>query len=159
MKISSEDRIFLEMAIEEARTNINNGGGPFGAVVVRGGKVISSSGNRVVPENDPTAHAEIQAIRKAASALGTFDLADCVIFSSCEPCPMCLGAIYWSGIKRVVFSADRYMAAEAGFSDEMIYSELSLPADRRSIEMNQALRAEGAEVFSDWEKYPGKVPY
>ncbi len=120
-------------AIVTASGNIADGGGPFGAVVVREGRVISRSGNRVVSEHDPTAHAEVLAIRMAAAAMGTHDLSDCVIYSSCEPCPMCLGAIYWSGIRRVVYASDRYRAAAAGFDDEMIYSELALDKESRSI--------------------------
>ena len=158
-KTPEEDIIFLREAIELAGNNIGTGGGPFGAVVVRGGVVIGKSGNRVVPENDPTAHAEVQAIRIASKSLGTFDLSDCVIYSSCEPCPMCLGAIYWAGIKRVVFSADRHMAAGAGFSDELIYRELALPSDRRLIEMEQDIPGEGGEVFKKWEEFPDKIRY
>lgn len=157
--MTPEDIKFLKKAIEVAETNINDGGGPFGALVVRGNDIIAQAGNRVVAGNDPTAHAEVQAIRLAAALLGTFDLGDCVIYSSCEPCPMCLGAIYWAGIKRVVYSADRHMAAAAGFSDEMIYRELSLPYKERSIEMDQALDQEGGNVFSKWENFPDKVRY
>ncbi len=159
MKIKSEEVQFLEMAIEAAAQNIKEGGGPFGAVVVREGVPVSKSGNRVVPNNDPTAHAEVQAIRIASSVLKTFDLSDCVIYSSCEPCPMCLGAIYWAGIKRVVFAADRHMAAAAGFSDELIYRELALPTEKRGIEMEQDLTQEGKMVFIKWEEYPDKVRY
>lgn len=159
MKVTTDDVMFLKMALETARENIDQGGGPFGAVVVRGNELISRSGNRVVPNNDPTAHAEVQAIRIASSALGTFDLSECTIYSSCEPCPMCLGAIYWSGIKRVIYSADRHAAAAAGFSDEMIYRELALPYDERSIEIRQAIADEGDKVFEKWEEFPDKIRY
>jgi guanine deaminase len=153
------DRKYLLMAIDIARVNITSGGGPFGAVVVRGEEILSCSGNRVVPECDPTAHAEISAIREAASLLKTFDLGDCTIYASCEPCPMCLGAIYWSGIKRVVFASDRYSAASAGFSDEMIYNEIILGNHERTISMEQGLSIEGEKVFEVWAKFPGKIPY
>ncbi len=146
-------------AIVTASGNIADGGGPFGAVVVREGRVISRSGNRVVSEHDPTAHAEVLAIRMAAAAMGTHDLSDCVIYSSCEPCPMCLGAIYWSGIRRVVYASDRYRAAAAGFDDEMIYSELALDKESRSIRMDRALTDEGDRIFNIWDNYPGKILY
>jgi len=157
--MTSEDRRYLEMAIEIARENIDSGGGPFGSVVVRNGEVIAGSGNRVVPDSDPTAHAEVSAIRKASARLGTFDLSDCTIYASCEPCPMCLGAIYWSGIRRVVYASDRYSAAAAGFSDEMIYREISLSNEEKSITMDCGLSMEGEKVFEKWDKFPGKTPY
>ena len=159
MKMTPEDKKFLSMAIEAASTNISEGGGPFGAVVVREGKVISVSGNRVVPDSDPTAHAEVTVIRQAAAAMETFDLSDCVIYSSCEPCPMCLGAIYWAGIRRVIYSADRHMAAAAGFSDEMIYREIALDPQDRNIVMERGMVTDGEEVFRKWDTYPGKVQY
>ena len=159
MELKSDERGFLMQAIVTASGNIADGGGPFGAVVVREGRVISRSGNRVVSEHDPTAHAEVLAIRMAAAALGTHDLSDCVIYSSCEPCPMCLGAIYWSGIRRVVYASDRYRAAAAGFDDEMIYSELALDKESRSIRMDRALTDEGDRIFNIWDNYPGKILY
>ncbi|MCI0522241.1 MAG: nucleoside deaminase [Bacteroidales bacterium] len=159
MELNRSEKDFLMQAIETASANISDGGGPFGAVVVMEGKVISRSGNRVISEHDPTAHAELLAIRMAAAALGTHDLSDCVIYSSCEPCPMCLGAIYWSGIRRVVYASDRYRAASAGFNDEMIYSELALDSGSRSIAMDRALTDEGDRVFSLWDNYPGKILY
>jgi tRNA(Arg) A34 adenosine deaminase TadA len=158
-KMTPEDKKFLSMALEAASANISEGGGPFGAVVVREGRAISVSGNRVVPDSDPTAHAEVTVIRQAAAALKTFDLSDCVIYSSCEPCPMCLGAIYWAGIRRVVYAADRHMAAAAGFSDELIYREIALAPSERSIVMERAMITEGEKVFTKWDSYPGKVQY
>jgi tRNA(Arg) A34 adenosine deaminase TadA len=157
--MTPEDNKFLSMALKAASANISEGGGPFGAVVVHAGRAISVSGNRVVPDNDPTAHAEVTVIRQAAAALKTFDLSDCVIYSSCEPCPMCLGAIYWAGIRRVVYAADRHMAAAAGFSDELIYREIALTPAERSIVMERAMVAEGEKVFAKWDSYPGKVQY
>ena len=158
-RMTSEDRKYLEMAIETAGKNIDSGGGPFGSVVVRGGEIVSVSGNRVVPDSDPTAHAEVSAIRKAATKLGTYDLSDCTIYASCEPCPMCLGAIYWAGIRRVVYASDRYSAAAAGFSDEMIYREINLDNSEKSIKMDRGLSMEGETVFEKWDKFAGKVPY
>ncbi len=159
IKLGSEDRKFLRLAIDTARKNIRKGGGPFGAVVVMDGNIISSAGNRVVTGHDPTAHAEVQAIRMAAAALGTHDLGNCVIYASCEPCPMCLGAIYWAGIRRVVYASDRHRAAAAGFDDEMIYSELAKHRDERNVTMDRAMEEEGDTVFRDWDNYPGKVLY
>jgi len=158
-KMTPEDKKYLSMALKAASANISEGGGPFGAVVVREGRAISVSGNRVVPDIDPTAHAEVTVIRQAAAALKTFDLSDCVIYSSCEPCPMCLGAIYWAGIRRVVYAADRHMAAAAGFSDELIYREIALAPAERNIVMERAMVAEGEKVFAKWDSYPGKVQY
>jgi tRNA(Arg) A34 adenosine deaminase TadA len=159
IKMTSEDRKFLSMAIAAASGNISEGGGPFGAVVVCDGKAVSVSGNRVIPENDPTAHAEVTVIRQAAAAMGTIDLSNCVIYSSCEPCPMCLGAIYWAGIRRVVYSSDRHMAAAAGFNDEMIYREITLDPGKRTILMERDLITEGRKVFEKWDSFPGKVQY
>lgn len=157
--MTSDDKRFLGAAIEVADRNIGEGGGPFGAVVVRRGEIISHSGNRVVADNDPTAHAEVAAIRIAAAILGTFDLSDCVVYASCEPCPMCLGAIYWAGIRRVVYSADRHMAAASGFNDEMIYREIALDNENRKIVMDRGLITKGKKVFKKWDNYPGKVQY
>jgi guanine deaminase len=159
MKLDREDGKLLELAIETAGNNIKNGGGPFGAVITCRGRVIARAGNRVVPQHDPTAHAEVEVIRQAAAALGTHDLSDCVIYASCEPCPMCLGAIYWAGIRRVVYASDRYRAAAAGFNDEMIYSELKLDNSERKLEMRRGLQDRGDEVFRKWDEYPDKIPY
>jgi guanine deaminase len=159
MKLNSEDRKFLALAIETATNNIKDGGGPFGAVVVSHGQIISCAGNRVVAGHDPTAHAEVEAIRMASAAMATHDLSSCVIYSSCEPCPMCLGAIYWAGIKRVVYASDRYQAAASGFSDEMIYMELALEKEKRSLTMDRGMKDEGDTVFRQWDDFPGKISY
>jgi tRNA(Arg) A34 adenosine deaminase TadA len=159
MKLNNEDRIFLEMAIRTAGENMEDGGGPFGAVIVRDGEVISRSGNRVVPGHDPTAHAEVMAIRIAAESMGTHDLSGCTIYASCEPCPMCLGAIYWSGIRRIVYASDRHRAAAAGFNDNLIYEELALDAGERSIAMIRGLEHEGDSVLKKWEEMPDKIQY
>lgn len=159
MIFNSNDRRFLEIAIRTAGENMDDGGGPFGAVVVREGKIIARAGNRVVPGHDPTAHAEVMAIRMAAEYLGTHDLGDCTIYASCEPCPMCLGAIYWAGISRIVYASDRYRAAEAGFSDNHIYEELALESTRRSIAMVRGLKEEGDSILKRWEGLPDKTEY
>jgi len=159
MKLNGEDRKLLKLAIGMAEENIKDGGGPFGAVIVSNGVVLARAGNRVVPGHDPTAHAEVQAIRLAAAALGTHDLSDCVIYASCEPCPMCLGAIYWAGIRRIVYASDRFRAAAAGFDDEKIYSELALDHGDRSIIMDRGLEKDGDSVLAMWENYPDKIQY
>ncbi|MGB8359205.1 MAG: nucleoside deaminase [Bacteroidales bacterium] len=159
MELNSKDRRFLTLAIETAKNNIKDGGGPFGAVVVSQGHIIAQAGNRVVASHDPTAHAEVEAIRLASSATGTHDLSGCVIYSSCEPCPMCLGAIYWAGIKRIVYASDRYQAAASGFNDEMIYKELALEREKRSLTMDCGMKDEGDSVFRQWNDFPGKVLY
>ncbi|MBA4321560.1 MAG: tRNA-specific adenosine deaminase [Odoribacter sp.] len=153
------DKDFLKRAVKLAENGIEKGGGPFGAVVVRNGKIISESTNRVVHSTDPTAHAEILAIRQAAKVLGTHSLNDCILYSSCEPCPMCLGAIYWSGIKTVFFATDRKDAAAAGFNDKYIYDEISLPPEERHILFNRIPDVDGMEVFRIWNRFENKIPY
>jgi guanine deaminase len=155
----SDDIKFLRRAIELAASGIICGGGPFGAVITENGKIIVESNNKVVLNTDPTAHAEILAIREAAGILGTHDLSGCVLYTSCEPCPMCLGAIYWSGIERVVFAAGRHDAAEAGFNDEMIYNEIALDPSERHIPFLHIEESEAKEVFRKWEEFEGKVKY
>ncbi len=159
MGLKDKEIHFLKMAIETADNNLSDQGGPFGAVIVRNDEVLARAGNRVVPGHDPTAHAEIEAIRQAAALLGTHDLDGCVIYASCEPCPMCLGAIYWSGIKRIVYSSDRYRAASAGFDDNFIYEELKLEMGERSVKMVRGIQSEGDKVFERWERLPYKVKY
>lgn len=156
---NENDIKFLDVALDLAAENIRSGGGPFGAVIVRDGIIVSMSGNRVVEAADPTAHAEILAIRFASAKLGTHLLSDCVLYTSCEPCPMCLGAIYWAGIERVVYSATREDAARAGFNDRYIYEEIALAPADRNIEFLHAKKNRGVEVFSQWIDYPDKKPY
>ncbi len=153
------DAGYLKQAIEIALKGIPAGHGPFGAVIVSDGKVIAAESNVAVLSHDPTAHAEIQAIRRAASVLGTHDLGGCTLYSSCEPCPMCLGAVYWSRIMRVVYAADRYDAARAGFSDEYIYREVSLEPSQRQVEFVQIEDPDACKVFRRWEEFEGKVMY
>ncbi|MDF1559774.1 MAG: nucleoside deaminase [Bacteroidales bacterium] len=159
MTLKSIDREYLELAIDTAYRNISEGGGPFGAVIACNGRIVARAANMVVPSHDPTAHAEIEAIRQASALLGTHDLSECVLYASCEPCPMCLGAIYWAGISRVVYASDRHQAASAGFDDEKIYSELALDKDERSIVMERGLRNQGDNVLRKWVEYPDKVRY
>jgi guanine deaminase len=155
----SKERLFLDRALELARKGITEGGGPFGAVIVRDEKIISEAYNNVVPAKDPTSHAEISAIRKAAVALDTHKLEGCTLYTSCEPCPMCLGAIYWSGIRKVVYAADRSDAAAAGFSDDHIYREAMLDPSSRKIIFIQLDKSGGQEVLTQWNEYENKIPY
>jgi len=155
----SDDKRFLSKAIEIAASGIKNGGGPFGAVISKSGKIIAESNNKVILNTDPTAHAEILAIRKAADLLRTHDLSGCMLYASCEPCPMCLGAIYWSGIERVVYASDRYDAAAIGFDDELIYNEISLDPSQRRIPFLHIEDNDAKDVFRKWEEYDGKELY
>jgi guanine deaminase len=151
---------FMKEAIIKAEENILTGqGGPFGAVVVRDGKIIASVGNQVTSTNDPTAHAEVVAIREACKTLDTFDLSGCEIYASCEPCPMCLGAIMWARIDKLYFAADRKDASRAGFDDEVFYTELALPVEKRSLKPTQMMREEANEVFERWIEDNTKIPY
>lgn len=153
------DKKFLMMAIKIASESIDSGGGPFGAVIVKSGKLIAKGHNRVVQTTDPTAHAEILAIREAAKNLNSHDLKDCTLYTSCEPCPMCLGAIYWSGIKKVVYACDRNDAEEAGFSDKLIYEEIVLDPAGRKISFIRIEDTGGKEVFRKWDEMENKIPY
>ena len=134
-------------------------GGPFGAVVARGGEIIARGWNKVTSTNDPTAHAEMTAIRAAAAALGSFQLRGCVLYTSCEPCPMCLGAAYWARVARIVYAGTRVDAAKAGFDDEELYQELTLPNAERKVPIQQLLREKAVEIFDEWRRLPGKTMY
>ncbi len=145
------DHAFMEMAIDLAMKNVQTGaGGPFGAVVVKDGKVIATAANSVTANNDPTAHAEVMAIRKACQALGTFQLDGCEIYTSCEPCPMCLGAFYWARPAAVYYANTRAHAADAGFDDAFIYDEISLAPEERTLKMTQLRPATAHEHFEAW---------
>lgn len=159
MKVTEKDRQMLEKAIETALLGIDEGGGPFGAVITRRGKVIATDYNRVVLMNDPTAHAELLVIRKASGILKTHNLSDCTLYSSCEPCPMCIGAIYWAGIKKVFYASGRHEAEEAGFIDSLIYDEISADPSDRKINFIQVKMNTGEEVFRKWEVADNKIPY
>ena len=151
---------FLQLAIDTALDNIkSNNGGPFGAVIVKDGVLIAKSPNTVTSSNDPTAHAEINAIRLACKELKTFDLSGCEIYSSCEPCPMCLSAIYWARISKVYYAADRFDAQKAGFDDSFIYNEISLSEKERSIYMENAMHKEGQMPFELWQETENKTKY
>lgn len=157
--MSEKDSLFIRRAIGLSIKNVKRGGGPFGAVITKDGKIISESCNQVTLLNDPTAHAEIGAIREAARKLNTFDLSECSIYVSCEPCPMCLGAIYWARINKVFFANTRFDAENIGFDDSLIYKEISLPIKERHIEFKQLLREEALEAFRVWEESENKVEY
>lgn len=155
-----KDAIYMKRAIELAQQNaLSAHGGPFGAVIVRDGNVISEASNSVTPDNDPTAHAEVNAIRKACKKLNTFDLSGATLYTSCEPCPMCLSAAYWARVDRIVFGANREDAARAGFSDDFIYKELSLDLEQRSIPIESILEKESQEPFETWISNLNKTPY
>lgn len=151
---------FLGLAVELSRQGMeSNAGGPFGAVIVRDNQVIATGINRVPSTNDPTAHAEITAIKEACQKLGTFDLSDCTLYASCEPCPMCLGAIYWARIKSVHYANTRDNAAGIGFNDSHIYEEIAKPIPERSISFTQLARDDALQVFRDWTTKPDKISY
>lgn len=134
-------------------------GGPFGAVVVKNGKIIGRGWNRVTSSNDPTAHAEVMAIREACAALGTFELTGCELYASCEPCPMCLSAIYWARLDKLYFAATRAAAAAAGFDDEHIYSEVSKPWKNRQLPAEQMMQAEAKKAFVSWKEKSNRTLY
>lgn len=151
---------WLERAIELAVDNVKSvQGGPFGAIVVKDGKIIGVGKNEVTPNNDPTAHAEVQAIRDACRNLGSFQLTDCVIYSSCEPCPMCIGAIYWARPRAVYFAATKEDAAQAGFDDQFIYEQIALPLEQRSIEMRRLSPENRLSPFETWTTSTDKTEY
>ena len=154
------EKQFMRRAIELARTGMGqNHGGPFGCVVVKDGDIIGEGFNRVTSSNDPTAHAEVVAIRNACDYLGSFQLTGCEIYASCEPCPMCLGAIYWARPDRIFYAANRQDAADAGFDDSFIYDELSIPNDERSIPAESLERDKALELFREWDKKEDKLAY
>lgn len=153
------DHIYLNRTVKLARAGIAEGHGPFAALVVKGDNIIAETMNSVVIENDPTAHAEILAIREASKLLGSHDLSGCTLYTSCEPCPMCLGAIYWSGIRKVVYALDRNDAGAAGFSDDFIYRQISLAPGERSIEFVKLPDDESSQIFRAWIDFDDRKPY
>lgn len=158
--MTDQDRHFMARAIELARQGVeNNDGGPFGCVVVRDGEVLGEGNNRVTSSNDPTAHAEIIAIREACRSLNSFQLDGCSIYTSCEPCPMCLGAIYWARPARVFFACTRDDAAEIGFDDKFIYDEMERANADREMALMPLMRDEALKVFGHWAAKPDKVEY
>jgi len=151
---------FMQAAIDLAAENIKSGkGGPFGAVIVKDNKIIAKGANQVTSTNDPTAHAEVVAIRNACKELGTFQLDDCEIYTSCEPCPMCLGAIYWARPKKIYFAGSREDAAHANFDDSFIYNEIPLPVDKRKIPTEQMMQSEVVAIFKKWLDKDDKIEY
>ena len=158
--MTDADRQFMKRAIELARAGMdNNDGGPFGCVVVKDGKVVGEGNNRVTSTNDPTAHAEVVAIREACKTLNAFQLDGCSIYTSCEPCPMCLGAIYWARPAQVFYACTREDAAAVGFDDDFIYDEISMPNEDRERVMINLLRDEGVALFQAWDAKADKIEY
>ena len=149
----------MRKAIALSLRNIVNGGGPFGAVIVKDGKIVSTGVNRVTTSTDPTAHAEINAIRKAAKKLGTFDLSGCEIYTSCEPCPMCLGAVYWAHLDKMYYGNTKTDAKNIGFDDSFIYDEIELKPENRRLQSVQLLPDEAIKAFESWVNATDKVEY
>ena len=154
-----DHNFFMKKAIELSINNIENKGGPFGCVIVKDNKIIAEGANGVTLNNDPTAHAEIVAIRNACKKLNTFDLSGCALYSSCEPCPMCLSAIYWSHIDIVYYGNSRQDAAKIEFDDKLIYDELNKSIDKRKIPLTQILKDEAIQAFDLWVKTENKTKY
>lgn len=159
MNITDQDRSFMREAIRLANESVRRGGGPFGAVIVKDGQIIAGSSNSVTIDNDPTAHAEVNTIREACRRLGTFDLTGCFIYTSCEPCPMCLGAIYWARISRIYYGNNRKDARDIDFADDFIYEELDKSLDERTVPIIPMLRDEALESFRLWSEKTDKTEY
>ncbi|MGO8983363.1 MAG: nucleoside deaminase [Terriglobales bacterium] len=159
-ELSHMDNVFMARAIQLAIGNVRSGrGGPFGCVIVKDERVVAEGVNQVTAANDPTAHAEVMAIRQACQTLRRFELRGCDLYTSCEPCPMCLSAIYWARLDKVCFGGLAEDAAKAGFDDSAIYSEIAKPLARRKIPMVQIMREEALAAFRAWEENPGKILY
>ena len=158
-KLQAMDKNLMKEAIRLASENIDNGGGPFGAVVVRNGEIVGRGTNRVTANNDPTAHAEVTAIRDASKNLGTFDLSDCEIYTSCEPCPMCLGAIYWARLRHIYYGNTQADAARNNFDDSFIYRQIEKPIGSREIPETQCQHKEALATFRKWDEKTDKTPY
>ena len=155
----NQDEIMMKHVIRLSIENVDRGGGPFAATIVKYGKILAEGVNEVTLENDPTAHAEISAIRKASKEFGTFDLSGCILYSSCEPCPMCLGAIYWAKIPVVFFGNTREDANEYGFDDSHIYNQICMPAGMRDTQFKKLLPDEALEAFRRWDQKGDKLLY
>lgn len=149
----------MKRACQLAEESVKRGGGPFGAVIARNGEIISEGSNNVTIHNDPTAHAEVTAIRNATAKLGTYDLSGCEIFTSCEPCPMCLGAIYWAHIDKIYYGNNRKDAAMIGFDDDFIYKELALSPENRTLPSEVFMQKEASKAFDMWSKKEDKIEY
>jgi len=159
INITEQDKAFMREAIRLADESVERGGGPFGAVIVKDGKIVAGSANSVTIDLDPTAHAEVNTIRKACRQLGTFDLSGCVIYTSCEPCPMCLGAIYWARLDRIYYANNRKDAADIDFADNFIYEELDKTLDNRTVPIIPLLRDEALHTFRQWTEKEDKTEY
>jgi len=159
MKKNTKPEDFMRLAIELSRQNVAKGGGPFAAVIVKNGEVLATGCNQVTRANDPTAHAEVVAIRNACAALDHFQLDGCELYTSCEPCPMCLGAIYWARPEKVYYANSKEDAAAIDFDDQFIYEELDRPLAQRTLPMIQLLPEEAIEAFRDWQQKTDKVEY
>jgi len=160
LQMTEIDRAALEQAVELALLNVDAGGGPFGAVIMRAGRAVATGQNRVTRDNDPTAHAEVVAIRSACAALDTFSLAGCTLFTSCEPCPLCLSAALWARLDRVVFAADRHDAARAGFDDSAFYEQFARDPGTWTLPSVEAIRLPGSSApFDAWLSHPGRTDY
>lgn len=149
----------MRTAIRLANENVENGGGPFGAIIARNGEIVATGVNRVTAQCDPTAHAEVSAIRNAAEKLHTFNLSGCEIYTSCEPCPMCLAAIYWAHIDKIYYGNNQHDAAGIGFDDSFIYREIRLPAEERQLPSERLLNEEAIRTFERWREKPDKTEY
>lgn len=149
----------MRRAIELSIENVENNGGPFGAVIVKDGIIIAEGANRVTADNDPTAHAEVTVIRKASEKLGTFDLSGCEIYTSCEPCPMCLGAIYWARLDKIYYGNTKHDARQIGFDDSFIYDEIALKPAERKLPSEQQLADEAIAAFKSWQAKEDKTAY
>lgn len=157
--MQKSDEYFMGEAIRLSMESVKNGGGPFGAVVVKDGVVVAMASNSVTKDNDPTAHAEVNALRAAAKKLKNFDLNGCTVYSSCEPCPMCLGAIYWAKIERLFFANNKTDAKEIGFDDSFIYDEIQRPYAKRKMQISQIMREKAIEAFNLWRLQDDKIEY
>ena len=155
----NKHKTYMQRAIDLSIENVKNGGGPFGTVIVKNGEIIAEGVNRVTANCDPTAHAEVSAIRTACQRVKDFKLKGCDIYTSCEPCPMCLSAIYWAGIDRIFYANTKKDADSIGFGDDFIYKELELPLEERSVHSEQMMRTEALQAFSDWQNKEDKVEY
>jgi len=157
--MSKEKKEYMHEAIKQSLLSVEKGGGPFGAVIVKNGEIIARGANSVTQTNDPTAHAEVNAIRLAASKLNTYNLEGCEIYTSCEPCPMCLGAIYWAHIDRIYYGNTKKDAKNIGFDDSFIYEELELPLEKRKVKAVQLEKDEAIKAFKNWELKEDKTEY
>ena len=156
---TSEDKKFMQLAIDLSIENVAQGGGPFGAVIVRNGEIIATGTNRVTENCDPTAHAEVSAIRAACAKLGDFKLSGCTIYSSCEPCPMCLSALYWAGVERIFYGNTKQDAKSINFDDSFIYDQIALDYSERAIPCVNFMREEALAGFKAWVEQVDKVLY